>query len=365
MKIENVTIENTGPFRAITVDFHPGWNVITGINASGKSLLLQAPYYLLHSVGTGSDRASNLQQYFTREGIILATVSGMKPSSCELILAVDPTKDSASVRLDGKSTVHHNVTPFIEPFRRLGDQPLAAYISAHRGAFGPCTVSHKEMLSKSWRAQETSARFQRLRTLFEIIRSEPDFLDERLQEVMREHFCDDNGPLAYIRKARLRPNTAELATDIHSLGANHEVGSAASGSTEVLFAVGETGFLKKSVIIFDEPELHLHPKGQDMMANYLYHLTTADGGENQVIVATHSLSFIYGHDCGKVINLRKDGDTFVGETIVENNRPTDAYPKALAELGYSKDAFMGARNFHKEYRKKHPKGPTSPAWDHD
>lgn len=145
-----------------------------------------------------------------------------------------------------------------------------------------------------------------------------------------------------------------LVADISSQGVQHELGGAADGPREILFIVAETFTARNGLVMIDEPELHLHPKAQDLLAAYLHHLTTPEGGSNQVILATHSLSFIYGCDSARVINLKKDGSASKPAIIVDAGKPTEAYDDALRELGYSLDTFGKALKFHETNNKPFP-----------
>ena len=82
-------------------------------------------------------------------------------------------------------------------------------------------------------------------------------------------------------------------------------------------------------------------------------------------MATHSISVIYGHQKGKVINLRREGDKVVAETIIEDNIPSEAYRTAIKDLGYRKNELMGAIAFYKEYCARHPRKPGEGGWELD
>ena len=361
MKVKKLTLTNIGPFNKVELDLHSGVNIITGPNASGKSLLTKAPYFILLKVA-GRENSGSLNSYCRKNATILATfetaIAEMPP---ELFLS-SATDDPGGLIFKQvfSPMLPSQLVSSLQSFRQLKGKPTFVYISPERGSV------HSERLqtinNTTWRLQDTGTRFNHLRSLFQMLHDQTDEMDEKVRQIVQNHFTQDGQPLIFIKKSRTVPNTPNLATDVHSLGSTHEVASAASGCMEILFIITETALLKDSLIIIDEPELHLHPLAQDMMSKYLDYLASPAGGSNQVIVATHSLSIIYGHPTGKVFNLRRENGGGVAEPIIEDNIPCEPYTKAIKQLGYYKDQFLEAITFWKKYHKLHPDLPPSGGW---
>lgn len=350
MKIKTLSLQNVGPFGKVEIEFHGGLNVITGANGTGKSLLLSAAYRMI----TGVDETQGpmfLKPYFRPKGKITG-IYDYRHTPIETALSFNP-QDDATVWESPRGIRGSVLRPSIRRYRQPPKLPSIVYISPSRGDFDEQQTSVVD--SENWRQQPTGERFRHLHHLLTMISNEPDHLDVRIKELMIERFKMADESLIHVTKTRTVPNTLNIAADIHSLGADHEIRSAASGCVEIVFIVAETAFLTDSMIIIDEPELHLHPAAQDMMADYLCYLTTPEGGNNQVILGTHSLSMIYGHSKGKVINLRKQDDSIVAELIINDGVPTAEYEGALKQLGYSKNALMAAVTFWKKYKKEHKK----------
>lgn len=366
MKITSLTIANVACLADDTIQFHPGFNVITGPNASGKSLLAAASYHLLCCyVDQGAGfHLPELLPYFRGPSTVAATWTFSDNRSLHIIFSYDPATKTWRSQVAKAEVDFAHLRQAIGYFRQAHNIPAIVYIAATRGAVTP--QQHQRLESSTWRRQSTQQRFSKLRALFDLVHGQEDALDDTIRAIMDKHFSSDAGPLAYPCKSRTVPDTSQLATDIRSLTAFHELASAASGSLEILFIVCETATLSDSLIIIDEPELHLHPKAQDMMAHYLHFLTTTEGGNNQVIISTHSLSMIYDQPGAKVINLYREGNLFVAKDIIVNGAPTDDYKQALEQLGYTKNTIMAGLTFHKKYKKKIGNfPPPTGAWPGD
>jgi len=78
---------------------------------------------------------------------------------------------------------------------------------------------------------------------------------------------------------------------------------------------------KGSFLIMDEPEVHLHPEWQVILAQFLYRI--AKGGAN-IIIATHSLDFLKAFE-----NILKEENEVAENIIAINKMP---YSKEFSEL---------------------------------
>ena len=85
----------------------------------------------------------------------------------------------------------------------------------------------------------------------------------------------------------------ELVIRITKTGATHDLSELSSGEKQVLLLTGELlrHWRPGSLILIDEPELHLHPRWQDQFYLALCHWQKERGG--QVILATHSRQFVH------------------------------------------------------------------------
>ena len=62
MSISQLSLTDFRNLKSVTLDFHPGINLVTGINASGKTSLLEAIYVLCQAC---SFRTHQLKQCIT------------------------------------------------------------------------------------------------------------------------------------------------------------------------------------------------------------------------------------------------------------------------------------------------------------
>lgn len=83
---------------------------------------------------------------------------------------------------------------------------------------------------------------------------------------------------------------------------------ASSGEREILgFLLGIFAFnMHGGIVVVDEPELHLHPKWQSVLRDLLSELSQET--DNQIIIATHSPSFITRDNVQKVIRVFRESD---------------------------------------------------------
>ncbi len=87
------------------------------------------------------------------------------------------------------------------------------------------------------------------------------------------------------------------------------IGQASSGEKEIInFILGILVFnIKDSLIIVDEPELHLHPKWQSMLIELFNDLSLTT--HNQFILSTHSAIFINENTISNIIRIYREENT--------------------------------------------------------
>jgi energy-coupling factor transporter ATP-binding protein EcfA2 len=354
MKVNSIHLQNTVLFNDAEIEFHNGINVIAGSNASGKSFILRAIANAWTFVpnqsqieGSFYNLANGLVQF--RGAITISFNSRHIPSiATETELQVSFQKEEQGQLITNRPKNNNvNFPVIIAPSMSLiTSQPILAYIDSFRGvAIGGYDQTQNEI----WRNQGTSQRFGKILRLYEIIFDQEGSLESKYQDILHKFFPY----MATVKKIRTQPPNSRVM-DVESFSAKHQMAGLASGCVEILFIVGETAFLQNSVIIIDEPELHLHPLAQDMLSKYLNYLTTPEGGRNQVIIATHSLSLIYGGRSGRVINLRREDDKVRPERVINENEPTLEFVGALENMGYSGHAIKEAREMYREFKQKQP-----------
>lgn len=362
MKIAKLALVKLGPFVDEHVEFSDGYNVVTGANASGKSLVLLATYEVLRcsversyqpSLGryiSGSTGSASV--YLAEEENTLRQVTpvGRRASHAVRLVAIDRGGKRELTQQDERVARELG-----ESFGLLFPNPTArhgpvVYVSSARGT--QLEDQQHQADAASWRGLPTGARFAKLRGLLDLVVNQGGDAVDELNSVLAEFFGEgEAGPCVSVRKTRRDPSGQLIQTDVATLGSKHELAASAAGSAEILFLVMETIWVKRGIILIDEPELHLHPAWQAKVARYLHHLTTKAGGENQVIIGTHSLPMVYTPEVGRVIGLRRGSEGTKAVVMIDEGTPTEHYDEVVKELGYAKDALMGALTFHKKHKK--------------
>lgn len=105
-------------------------------------------------------------------------------------------------------------------------------------------------------------------------------------------------------------NTYEMK--LHRNGRRFALPQASSGEREILnFLFGIfANQVRGGVVLIDEPELHLHPRWQNLLLNMLRDI--GEETDNQIILSTHSPAFITSQTIGSVMRILKQKHTTLG-----------------------------------------------------
>jgi len=361
MKCTEVKLRDVGHFGECTFNPHEGLNVITGANGTGKTLLTSVVYNLIRGAAfNDAGQLTSIAGYFHKSGNSKIQVDYLSSEGGFSLVYPDETPAGAFgvYPITARGFVTRLRGSLID-FSQRGPLSSIVHISSERGRL---IQSAQEVVhGATWRSAQTMERFSRLRHLLDLIHDLDDGSDQKIDQTLARFFPG----MTKLIKVRNAPSTNLRQADIVSFGKKHEVISSASGCLEILFIVAETALVSEGVIIIDEPEGHLHPLAQDMMAKYLEYLASPEGGNNQVIVSTHSLPIIYGGKSGKVFNLRREDDSIHLDSIIELGIPTIAYESALPELGYSRTAMESWRELYRDFCKKNNREENPGGWGWD
>lgn len=102
-------------------------------------------------------------------------------------------------------------------------------------------------------------------------------------------------------------------------GKEFYINQASSGEKEIInFLLGVFAFnINNGVIIIDEPELHLHPRWQNVLLDLFIELSTLT--KNQFILSTHSPTFINDKSYNHIFRVYKDGNNASKEITLKDN----------------------------------------------
>lgn len=97
------------------------------------------------------------------------------------------------------------------------------------------------------------------------------------------------------------------------------INQASSGEKEIInFLLGVFAFnINNGIIIIDEPELHLHPRWQNVLLDLFIELSTLT--KNQFILSTHSPTFINDKSYNHIFRIYKDDNNASKEITLKDN----------------------------------------------
>ncbi|SDK79227.1 Predicted ATP-dependent endonuclease of the OLD family, contains P-loop ATPase and TOPRIM domains [Salinimicrobium catena] len=97
------------------------------------------------------------------------------------------------------------------------------------------------------------------------------------------------------------------------------INQASSGEKEIInFMLGIFALnLKNGIIVIDEPELHLHPRWQNVLLELFIELATIT--KNQFIVSTHSPTFINDKSLNHIFRIYKDENNISRQVTLKDN----------------------------------------------
>ena len=102
-------------------------------------------------------------------------------------------------------------------------------------------------------------------------------------------------------------------------GKEFYINQASSGEKEIInFLLGVFAFnINNGIIIIDEPELHLHPKWQNLLLELFIELSSST--KNQFIISTHSPVFINDRSYNHIFRIYKDKNNTSKVTVLKDN----------------------------------------------
>jgi predicted ATPase len=304
--LDKLTIRNFKCFEKLTLEMS-GLNVLSGINSMGKSTIIQALLLLrqtfergsldkgLHlngsyvNIGTGRDL---LCRYGEDDEIGIILESGLN----RFELAYDYTQDSDYLVL--KKPPCENEHPVLEPYSLFSNR--FDYISAERlGPRRSYGKSHYDIFDKNQVGLQGQMAvdylFERGRDRIE----NKDALHNAEESPLLEHqvnaWLDEISPGVKVEtKSFLDAGLVGLNyTVMGSYGANeYNAMNVGFGITYVLPIVVSVLKAKRGdLLIIENPEAHLHPKGQRKIGELI---ARAAAGGVQIILETHSDHILNG-----------------------------------------------------------------------
>lgn len=307
MRISSILIENFKSINYIQVSNLPNLVVVGGENGVGKTSLFEAIAFAKSSIASYTDRESDLwsqkssslvkvgQATMRVELEFEATTEAesliMQNNQIAASVRYSTVGNTTGLRVDAppqlrkmlgswrKDTTEFGGFEFIPSNRSFTEGPLELQYRQQRGEeFLIRRIS--QMQNKFHDAKQNFANFQ-LHDL--VFRDDPPIFDGIRNLV--EELIGRKVTVNFVKPSMTPKILIELedgSIDIDSLS---------SGQRELFmtFVSLQSLSLSNSVILFDEPDLHLHATLQKKVLNFLNRMTKTG---NQIFIATHSLEMI-------------------------------------------------------------------------
>ena len=325
MKIKKVHIEN---FRNITfgyVDHLPDFVVIGGANGCGKTTFLEAIF-------TAKEAVAPYRGFPEPEKNIISTNADNAKILLELefsefdkryafdnlqIKCPDQAQLFVKFERDGNAITDcpHEVRDLLKKFKLGENAPgFFDYFNAHRRInktnLSNITLNQslddvKRGLSQSEDKYNQTKEYLitlKIRNLLEIeknLKGNP-LTGNNLYEEIVQFFNDFFHPMIF---KDIDLSCSPIRFNIETPNGEIELDDLSSGEKEIFHSfVRFHRFSKEgAIVLFDEPDLHLHP---EIIKRYLYHLKKISIG-NQFIITTHSPEIMLGSDITSLYTIQK------------------------------------------------------------
>lgn len=306
--IKRLTIQNFKAFKRQSLDFAP-LTVLTGLNGVGKSTVIQSLLLLRQSyqqrllperglalngdliqIGTGQDALFEGNTANDEIGFDLEISDSVNKS---WRFAYDTTNEV--LQLVDKGSVNANSTHQIYSSELFTDK--FQYLQAER--IGPRTSSEtSEYFVRDHRQLGTKGEFTaHFLTLYEennVIPSlgHPNAVGNNLRQQVEAWMSEISPGILFDFKAFQKIDRVQVGVSFDTLGNFYRPTNVGFGITYVLpVLVAILSSAPDTLLLIENPEAHLHPRGQSQLGKLL--ATAADAGI-QIVVETHSDHILNG-----------------------------------------------------------------------
>jgi len=298
MKIRQVALENFKSFGNFSVDLRD-FDVLVGINNSGKSTILQAIYVAHHFLTECCQfkPTRNRCDFVPRAFREFPFFPLPKPSALWKGNRTFQTPVRIGITYTDGSRFTFQVTLQYGAFAvRISEAPpnltteymadLIAHPPAYVPSFAGAVVREPFFTAKRRGSLMAEGHYAEiLRNLILVVRERDPYRFTRMEYLLGSHFGISRlGTLFnpekddYIRADYLEGRT------------RHDLVSGGSGFLQLVQILAYIYLSDSSTVLLDEPDAHLHPAMQRRLINLLRDLSDADG--LQVLMATHSKEII-------------------------------------------------------------------------
>lgn len=356
MRLTKLFIENYKGISKIDISNIPNFVVIVGENGAGKSSIFDAIAFTKNMISPYSVQDTNYwQSRMNIKNPIMAGKNNMKIS-----LHIEPTTDeekqstggeiavaeiSVSRDQNGKFLIDRNVTNNAQSLLNLWGRQEGfggfEYIPANRTYHeGKLSLQSQQQNNEQFFGQRTS----QLESKFNDVKQK--FVNFKTHDAVRK-----NDPELFPEAQKLVSSLLGMNVDVdfdqnmfprilvETKNGVVEIDSLSDGQRELFMTyVGiHATKLSNSVILFDEPDLHLHASMQKKALSYLKNFSNSG---NQIFVTTHSMDMITETPEENLFHMSTSTDTTQLKNLEKEKEKLSIYKK----LGASKYTYV---NFHK------------------
>jgi predicted ATPase len=306
MKISKINIHNLLGFRDFSVEFGE-LNVLVGPNNGGKTGVMKLLWLAIetlnafqrpqpHLMGRIEPTAINIQQQLSKVGLDIAKLFYQKKNREKAALELEIETTQGSVRFHIKFEI--NAQAILTMF--IGGKSVAQTPDSMASIFddlsplklefvGPMGAIREELMM-TWQSVEQQvnqgnfAETWRNRLHWSAEEASPEQFEKVAARI--------EGTLAGVRLHRpRRTKGGNPAVDVSydEEGILYDVSVSGDGQRTLTGVTAALELSKATVLLFDEPDSHLHPAAQRDVAMYL---ASAASEQRQIIVATHAPDFI-------------------------------------------------------------------------
>lgn len=322
MWLENITIENIKSFEKASLTFDKRINILTGVNNSGKSTIINAikSLQINHGVNEQSIRIGN------DFGITSMTISDLdkrcknyiNPESKKLLTVFRYGPNHQTTR---RAFINNRETDFRPFVQNEPDNFIYSFLSNRVSQQFNNTISHESIHNTDNSFNNLYGKIYRITT--------PEYPE-------RENFINTTKSMinfivsSYASKVHNHGFEAGIIVDKYN---SIPLSLMGTGITNALTIVNDLCMADNNLFLIEELENDLHPK----LLKKLLELIIEKADKNQFIISTHSnivTKYLASHEYSKLFHFKLDYKNKLPITIVEEINTFEKRLEALKDLGY-------------------------------
>lgn len=321
MRVKSIQISNYKNIEYVELKDIPDFIVLTGPNGVGKSSILEAISYWKETLATYGPYEHG-PSFFTTE--IKSNIVSNNRDESQIIIDIEFAEDEIkflkekenidcpknfksflNVKKGGDQLTHTSnnyLTTLLRKYDRTTNPELGIfnYIRAERPLN---TKIHSSLDNKNYK-EEKDIRFAPIEVRYPYIKKkiinlikDQDYQSKKLLEKIKNVFDD----LMYKKTLEINNNGFEDLM-IKSPQGLIKVDQLSSGEKSIFFTLSELIIIQpnNSIILFDEPDSHLH---EEIQKKLIYNLSNL-GKNNQIWISTHSTAIMNSTNYNSLFRMR-------------------------------------------------------------